>query len=437
MTEPGGQGRIFLRDLPKERSSQIKVTFCSYDSPGSVGGPFSWLRKLLPELRGRGIDCRPLFLTHYGGTGPVIEGLMHDGFDCHVIDCHDRTVEQVRWILECAQKSPPDVFVPNLPFAAYYAGRWFRSAGIPTVGILHSDDAYYQAIQDEFVFGRKADRLSSLVCVSQELERQVSERSPAGTSICRIPYGVDIPLTAVQHLGDRFRIAYVGRLAEEQKRISDLTRALIRVCRAIPHAEAIIYGDGPDKSKVERILAMEGNGVAVRLGGNLPNALVQDALLKCDVFTLLSDYEGLPIALLEAMACGCVPVCLSMRSGISELVRDKESGFIVADRGSSLMDAMKKLSSDVDLRRRFGAAARQTVVKHYSHSHSADLWADHLSSLAARAAPKKFGVPRRISLGPRNPALESQQQRLSATPGFREALLKARIWAGRIRRKIF
>jgi colanic acid/amylovoran biosynthesis glycosyltransferase len=437
MTESGRQGRNLLRDFPREQSQQIRVTLCSYDSPGSVGGPFSWLRKLLPELRGRGIECRCLFLTHYGGTGPVIEGLLKDGFDCPVIDCHDRTVDQVKWILEQAQKNPPDVFVPNLPAAAYHAGRWFRTAGIPTVGVLHSDDAYYQAIQDEFVFGRKANRLSSLVCVSQELERQVRERSPTDTSIHRIPYGVNIPPTAVEHLAERFRIAYVGRLAEEQKRISDLTRALIRVCRAIPHAEAIIYGDGPDKSNVERILAEEGNGVAVRLGGSLPNPVVQDELLKCDVVTLLSDYEGLPIALLEAMACGCVPVCLSMRSGISELIRDKESGYIVADRDSSFIDAMKNLSSDVDLRRRLGAAARNTVVQHYSNSHSAELWADHLSALAARAAPKKFEVPRRVFLVPRNSDLETEQQRSSATSGLREALRKARIWAGRLRRKIF
>ena len=75
------------------------VTFCSYDKPGNVGGPFSWLRRLLPALRDRGIDCRGLILTHYGGTGPIIEGLRDDGFECSVINCHDRISTGVFWLL--------------------------------------------------------------------------------------------------------------------------------------------------------------------------------------------------------------------------------------------------------------------------------------------------------------------------------------------------
>jgi glycosyltransferase involved in cell wall biosynthesis len=330
----------------------------------------------------------------------------------------------------------PDVFVPNFVVAACHASRWIRASGIPTVGVLHSDDAFYQAVQDQFIFGDPHSRLSSIVCVSRELEEQVCARQPTATSVCRIPYGVTIPPVTVEHSAKRFRIAYVGRLAEEQKRICELTRALLRVCRAIPQAEAVLYGDGPDKAKVEQILASEGVEVAVRLGGSLPNSAVQQELLQCDAIVLLSDYEGLPIALLEGMACGCVPVCMAMRSGIPELIQHNVSGLIVNDREDSFVAAMKSLAADPMLRHRLAINARQTVVEKYSQEQSADLWADHLHKLARQSSRRKLLVPRRIVLPKRNPLLESVEQRMAPPSGMKKFLRKSRMWVGRVRRRI-
>ena len=145
----------------------LNVTFCAYDKPDSVGGPVTWIRRLLPALRSHDIESRCLFLTHWGGTGPSLQALQSQGFDCSATDCHDFTEDRVRWILTQVREHPPDVFVPNLPVAGYYATRWVRQAGIPSIGILHSDDDFYRGIQQEFVFGRRQFRLSALTCVSQ------------------------------------------------------------------------------------------------------------------------------------------------------------------------------------------------------------------------------------------------------------------------------
>jgi colanic acid/amylovoran biosynthesis glycosyltransferase len=392
---------------------------------------------MLPLLRDRGLECRCLFLTHFGGTGPVVEELFKDGFVSAVVNCHSRTDDQVRWILKQVDQNPPDVFVPNLVVSAYHAARWIRAAGIPTIGVLHSDDAYYRAIQDEFVFGTSQQCLSSVVCVSAQLEEQVRHRNPRSTQVIRIPYGVHVPNNVELRSSDRLRIAYVGRLAEEQKQISKTTRALIRVCRDIPNVEAVIFGDGPDRSNVDQILASEGVGVAVRLGGSLPNSAVQQELLLCDAIVLLSDYEGLPIALLEGMACGCVPVCMAMRSGIPELIQHKVSGLIVNDREDSFLAAMKSLAADPMLRQRLAINARQTVVEQYSQEQSADLWADHLHKLARQSSPRKLLVPRRIVLPKRNPLLESVEQRMAPSSEMKEFLRKSRMWAGRVRRRLF
>jgi len=221
-------------------TSVLKVTFCAYDKPDSVGGPLTWLSQLLPGLRERGIESRCLFLTHCGDTGPYLEQLRAEGFACEQAACHDHSHDRIQWILSRLREDPPDVFVPNLVVAGYFAARWVRAAGIPTVGILHSDDAFYRGIQDEFVFGRKDYRVSALVCVSEELQRQVAVRRPEATAIRRIPYGVQIPKRKAERSPGHLRLAYVGRLAEEQKCISDLTRALCRAVKNVPGTEAVL-----------------------------------------------------------------------------------------------------------------------------------------------------------------------------------------------------
>src|SRR5690606_12544547 len=178
-------------------------------------------------------------------------------------------------------------------------------AGIPAVGILHSDDPYYEKIRREFVLGPPGNRVSDMVCVSEYLARTASD-APTATRIHFIPYGVPIPERIARPPAGRLRLIYVGRLVEEQKHILEVTRALCRVVREVENTEAILYGNGPDRSRVERRLRQEGVGERVRLGGQVDNADMQAAILDAHILVLLSDYEGLFIALLEGMACGLV-----------------------------------------------------------------------------------------------------------------------------------
>ena len=417
--------------------SQLRVTFCIYDKPGSVGGPVSWIQRLLPVLRDSGMDVRCLFLLHFGETGEALDALRREGFDCRSVVAHDRTEDRARWILEQLRENPPDVFVPNLVVAGYYAARWAKEAGIPTVGVLHSDDEYYRALQSEFVFGAPDYRLSSLVCVSKELERQVAAREPATTVVKRIPYGVPVPPERDTKAEGALRIVFAGRLAEEQKRISEVTRALCRAVRDIPGTEAVLYGDGAQRETVERILATEGAGIPVSLAGFVASGDIQQRFLQADVVVLLSDYEGLPIALMEAMACGCVPVCLNMRSGIPELVEDGVTGLLVTDRGDDFVRAVRQLKSDPLLVQRLSRAARERIVGEFSNEVCGAAWAAHLRELGGAPHPRRrIRVPGNLRLPKFNPALESPEQRAGVASFPLRLFRRGRIFGGRIKQML-
>lgn len=420
----------------------LKVTFCIYDKPDSVGGPITWVQRLLPALRTHGIEARCLFLLHWGDTGPALNTLRELGFDCKAVLAHERTEDRVRWILDELRENPPDIFVPNLVVAGYFAGRWAREAGIPTVGVLHSDDDFYRGLQNEFVFGTEAFRLSAVVCVSQELEREVLNARPPATIVRRIPYGVPVPPATVERNSARLRICFVGRLAEEQKRIFDVTRALCDAVRNVEGTSAVIYGDGPDRSGVERILATEGAGLDVRLGGLVASDEIQRRLMSCDVIVLLSDYEGLPIALMEAMACGCVPVCLRIRSGIPELVDDEVNGLLVDDRGAGFLRAIRRLRDEPSLWNRLSASARATVATRFSETESTSQWSQLLHELnGGSSTTHQIATPRNLSLPPVNPSLASgdlREKRVGTLHRFYGRFYgRGRIIAGAIKRSLW
>jgi colanic acid/amylovoran biosynthesis glycosyltransferase len=413
----------------------LRLTFCTYDSPGAVGGPFSWLTRLLPSLNQRGFEVRCLVLLHFGESGPTLDSLRSAGISCDAVQCHSHTRDRVRWILEILRENPPDVFIANLPVAAYLAGKWLRLAGIPTVGVLHSDDAYYRGIQESFVFGNERFRLCGLVCVSKELETQALSRNPACV-VTRIPCGAQVPEQTCGRVAGVLRVAYVGRFAEEQKRISELTRAFCRAARELDGVIATLFGDGPDRGAVERILHAEGSGLAVSWGGSIPHQEILEKLLECDVVVLLSDYEGLPIALMEAMACGCVPVCLRMRSGIPELVEDGFTGLIVDDREGDFVEAIRRLRDNPELWQRLSGNARRKIESEYSDLLCDKKWAGFLTETARQKHDTgQIRIPRKIRLPKRNPDLESLDNRREPPGWPLQIWRRGRILAGKFRRR--
>jgi glycosyltransferase involved in cell wall biosynthesis len=404
----------------------MKVTFCSFDGPNEISGPNVWLRRLLPELRrSHGIEGRLLFLSPPPG-GANAAFFREEGFPVAEADGVHCTEDIVRWIAARLREDPPDVLVPNLMVPALHAGPWVRAAGIPTVAVMHSDDPYYWAILDEFVRCSAAPerRVSALVCVSEFLEQRTRELlgdGAKGVRVERIGYGVDVPDTPASPpaADGPLRLAYVGRLSEEQKRVTDVARAMCRAAREVPGVTAALIGDGPDRAAVEAVLTAEGRGAPVELLGRLDPAEVQARLRDYHVLVLLSDYEGLPISLMEGMAAGLVPVCFAMRSGVPELVQDGANGLMVPDRGDGFVAAVRRLREERGLWGRLSSAARTRIEVAHSGTSTAARWADLLRSLAAEGTAtgrSPVRLPFVLGLPPVHPALARVDGRHPALP---------------------
>ncbi len=163
-----------------------------------------------------------------------------------------------------------------------------------------------------------------------------------------------------------FRILFVGRL-REQKNLKVLIEQLARLRREGVNAFRLdVVGDGPLTAPMHDLAERFGLGDNVVWHGWAAKPEVLARYQSADCFVNPSTYEGLPNAVLEAMACS-LPVVASRVGGNDALVIDQKTGFLFPlDEPDQLGDALTSLIRDKGAAQRMGAAGRAQVVERFS-----------------------------------------------------------------------
>jgi glycosyltransferase involved in cell wall biosynthesis len=175
---------------------------------------------------------------------------------------------------------------------------------------------------------------------------------------------VEIPTLSATAQTDRLYLLFLGRYGQ-RKGAFDLVQAFALVAARNPHVELLMGGDG----EVDAVLALAcrlGISDRVRCLGWIRGAEKQRLLSQARAFVLPSYHEGLPMAILEAMAQG-LPVVSTPVGGIPEAVRDGIEGFLVTPGDvPALAERLLQLVQDETLARRMGAAARRRAESEFS-----------------------------------------------------------------------
>jgi colanic acid/amylovoran biosynthesis glycosyltransferase len=264
-----------------------------------------------------------------------------------------------------------------------------RLTGLPWSFTAHAHDIYV----DRTMLARKVADADFVTTIS-EANRQLllREAGPAAAEKVRVVRcGVDPsafgpgPRDAAP--GRPFVVACVASL-EPYKGHRHLLDAVARVRVAGTDLRLELVGDGELRTALEGQAARLGLFPgAVRFHGALPRpevaALLRraDAAVLASVVTATGKREGIPVALMEAMASE-LPVVATRISGIPELVEDGASGLLVPPEDpAALAGALQRLAADPALRARLGAAGRRQVAEAYD-----------LGANAARLAGLLHGV---------------------------------------------
>lgn len=188
-----------------------------------------------------------------------------------------------------------------------------------------------------------------------------------GVDLARLPFEPQ----PVRH--DPPRLVVVGRLAPAKGHLV-LVDALGRLhARGVDVAVDII-GAGETEVHIRHRAEELGIGHLVDLHGEVPPAEVAAHLRDADAFCLPSFDEGLPVAIMEAMAMG-VPVVTTYVAGIPELARDERTALVVpAANSHELAEAIGRILSDEALRQRLAADARKAVELSHDDTETLDLF---------------------------------------------------------------
>ena len=276
------------------------------------------------------------------------------------------------------------------PFPAYMAARLAGNRRLAVIEHLIADPAPAEAeghgLAGSFrrLFGWRARHMASkrwqgrladvTICVSEAVRRRLVEEYgyPASRTItvrngidCRRYQPRELPkdsLPPAPHAVSPVTIVCAARLSSA-KRIDVLLDAL-----AMLRADSIpwrchILGAGPLEAALRARAGQLGLSELVRFVGYVED--VRPHLREADLFVLSSDKEGLPLALLEAMACG-LPAVVTEVGGTGEAVVQNKTGLLVR-RGDAegLARCIQQLLGDAATRGEMGLAARRRIHEHF------------------------------------------------------------------------
>jgi colanic acid/amylovoran biosynthesis glycosyltransferase len=284
---------------------------------------------------------------------------------------------------------------------AFLLGRWMEKRGlhhlhvhfggsVATVAMLaaevwkfdysltiHGPEEFYEV--DYCYLPRKIERAKFIFCISDFCRSQLMKYcDPAHWNkmhVVRLGVDVEEFKPASRESNEPLQIVCVGRLVPAKGQ-HILLRALT-LLHAKGHAARLIFvGSGPDSESLMRESAEQRLAGHVVFRGALNHDQAREQLRQADIFALASFAEGIPVALMEAMAMA-IP-CVSTRvAGIPELIRDNVDGLLVpASSVESLACAIESLLVDPDMRRRLGESGRRRVMERYN-------LADNLKVLAS------------------------------------------------------
>jgi glycosyltransferase involved in cell wall biosynthesis len=338
-----------------------------------IGGAQVHVRDLACALLGRG--HQPIVLTNGRGTytealdAAGVQTITLGSLQAPINPLRDlRALYEIRALLKTLR---PDLVSTHSSKAGVLGRIAARSLGIPVIftahgwaftpGIPSRQAAMYTWVE------RLAAPLASRVIAVSEFDRElaVARRVVPCQKLVTIHNGMpDIgPELRADPSRSPVRLAMVARF-EPQKDHTTLFHALAGL---MPEAWSLdLIGDGPLQPKAEALGHRLGLADRIRFWGQRMD--VDARLAEAQVALLITNWEGFPRSILEAMRAG-LPVVASAVGGVAESVRDGETGFTVS-RGNvaGLRRRLKQLLADAGLRTRMGQSGRQHYEDHFTLS---------------------------------------------------------------------
>ncbi len=312
----------------------------------SVGYFLPWKDALVPELQAMGV-----LVDRFTARGPI--GMM----------------AQVPAVARFVRRNRFDLIHAHLPLAGVVGRLAGRLASVPVVYTEHNLQERYHPLT-RGLNSRTWRFQSAVIAVSGEVEESARRQNGSAVPIYVVRNGIEIP-PEIESNASRERVRrdlgigpaapVVGTVAvfRTQKRLDNWLTAAAAIAREVPDVHFLLVGDGPVRGELEQSVLSLGIADRVHFAGLTDD--VPRYLGAMDVYLMSSEFEGLPLALLEAMAAG-LPVVATAVGGIPEVVDHEVSGFLVRPGDTiALAGSVVRLLEGHRLAKSIGKTGRMVV----------------------------------------------------------------------------
>lgn len=207
---------------------------------------------------------------------------------------------------------------------------------------------------------------SEIISLTPEMGERIEKE--LGRKSVVIPNGVDLerffPIPKKNSNTENLTIITLSRI-DDKKGLEYAIQSMPKILENYPKTKLKILGDGDYRSHLEQLTAALGLDKSVEFAGSIPNTEVPNHLQNAEIFLLPSLFEGLPLTLLESMACG-LPVVSTPVSVAPGIIEKWNNGIIVPFKSpDAIADAIITLLSNQDLREKYAKnssdAAKETM----------------------------------------------------------------------------
>jgi glycosyltransferase involved in cell wall biosynthesis len=343
----------------------------------SVGGAQTHLRDLAIFYAQEGHSVTVLG----GGNGPLVTKLQKYGVNTVLLPSLVRAIRPikdgiaVKQIASFLKKTKPDIVACHSSKAGLLGRIAAKIVGIPTVFTAHGW-AFSEGVprfkrQIYILIEKMAALLAQKIITVSEYDYNLAKKYDVGktTQLVCVHNGVHDAqeMIPVRHTGKEVHICMVARF-EHQKDHFLLMRTLSSI-RELPWTVDFI-GDGPLQHEMEE--KSEQLGIADRVTFWGYQSDVAFYLNKAHIFTLISNWEGFPCSILEAMRAG-LPIIASDVGGVSESIQDGKNGFLIPRGDVTLLrNRLQLLINDPVLRKKMGTNSRKKYMQSFTFEKMAE-----------------------------------------------------------------
>lgn len=224
------------------------------------------------------------------------------------------------------------------------------------IAFCHTDEDFYYNLLMKY-----QHTITKFIAVSVRCEQKLLNLLPhRKTDILQWTYGVNVPKQQRLKQTEKIKLLYIGRIQQKQKRIFDFIYLVELLEKCNIDFTLDFVGSGPDFDVLVHKLKIYHSKICFH--GALSPSDVSILYPNYDCLVMTSETEGTSIALLEAMACGLVPIVTNV-SGAEEVIHSRKNGFLfeIGDLEHACA-IVNELSKNRNLLEQISVQARQTIL---------------------------------------------------------------------------